>query len=81
LTFEQFIDTRIAALNAQWTRPIDKLTMIVGGDYPASRDSSGRISLRAGDRRQHRDGPFLSGGTENVGAGYARANMRVHRLR
>ncbi len=33
LTFEQSIDTSHRGFNAQWTRPINKLTMIVGGDY------------------------------------------------
>src|SRR4030095_16985603 len=31
LTFEQFIDTSHRGVNAQWTRSINKLTMIVGG--------------------------------------------------
>jgi hypothetical protein len=30
LTFEQFIDTSHRGVNAQWSRPINKLTMIVG---------------------------------------------------
>ena len=43
LTFEQFIDTSHRGLNAQWTRPINKVTMIVGGDYRHT-DSHCRMS-------------------------------------
>ena len=33
LTFEQTIDTSHRAVNAQWTRLISRVTMIVGADY------------------------------------------------
>src|SRR5687767_13982394 len=33
LTFEQFIDTKHRAANGQWTKPISRLTMIVGADF------------------------------------------------
>lgn len=75
LTFEQFIDTSHRGVNAQWTRPIDKLTLIVGGDYRhthALQDEL-RYALVAGVNTP--SGPFVSGGTENVAAAYARANI------
>ncbi len=75
LTFEQFIDTSHRALNAQWTRPIDKVTLIVGGDYrhTDSLQDEYRYALVTGVNTK--SGPFLSGGTENVAAAYARANV------
>ena len=75
LTFEQFIDTSHQALNAQWTRPIDKVTLIVGGDYrhTDSLQDEYRYALVTGVNTK--SGPFLSGGTENVAAAYARANV------
>ena len=75
LTFEQFIDTSHQALNAQWTKPIDKVTLIVGGDYrhTDSLQDEYRYALMTGVNTK--SGPFLSGGTENVAAGYARANV------
>lgn len=77
LTFEQFIDTSHRAFNGQWTRPINKLTMIVGADYrhTESRQDELRYALVSGVNTQ--SGPFLSGGTETVMAGYARANVQV----
>jgi outer membrane receptor protein involved in Fe transport len=77
LTFEQFIDTSHRAINGQWTRPINKLTMIVGADYRhthALQDEL-RYALVAGVNTP--SGPFLSGGTETVAAAYARANVAV----
>jgi outer membrane receptor protein involved in Fe transport len=75
LTFEQYIDTAHWAGNAQWTRPYGKLTLIVGADY---RDTDSiqdeyRYTLVSGVNT--RTGPFLSGGTETILGGYARANV------
>jgi outer membrane receptor protein involved in Fe transport len=77
LTFEQFIDTQHRAFNGQWTRPIDKLTLIVGGDYrhTDSIQDEYRYALVTGVNT--RSGPFLSGGEETIAAGYARANVAV----
>jgi outer membrane cobalamin receptor len=77
LTFEQFIDTSHRGLNAQWTRPINKLTMIVGGDFRHTHalQDEYRYALVTGVNTK--SGPFLSGGTESVAAGYARANVAV----
>ena len=77
LTFEQFIDTSHRGVNAQWSRPINKLTMIVGADFrhtDALQDEL-RYALIGGVNTQ--TGPFISGGTENVAAAYARANIAV----
>jgi outer membrane receptor protein involved in Fe transport len=77
LTFEQFIDTSHRGVNAQWTRPINKLTMIVGADYRRthSLQDEFRYALVGGVNTPA--GPFISGGTENVLAAYARANVAV----
>jgi outer membrane receptor protein involved in Fe transport len=77
LTFEQFIDTAHRAVNAQWTRPIDKVTMIVGADFrhtDAIQDEF-RYALVSGVNTP--SGPFLSGGVETVAAAYARANIAM----
>jgi len=75
LTFEQFIDTSHRAVNAQWTKPFDKVTLIVGGDFrhTDSLQDEYRYALVTGVNTK--SGPFFSGGTENVAAGYARANV------
>ena len=77
MTFEQFIDTSHRGLNAQWTKPINKVTMIVGGDYrhTAALQNELRYALVTGINTK--TGPFISGGTETVAAGYARANIAV----
>jgi outer membrane receptor protein involved in Fe transport len=75
LTFEQFIDTSHKAVNGQWTRPIKKLTLIVGGDYHHTDGLQNelRYTLVSGINTQ--SGPFPSGGTETVAAGYVRTNI------
>ncbi|MEO7134842.1 MAG: TonB-dependent receptor [Vicinamibacterales bacterium] len=75
LTFEQFIDTSHRGLNAQWTRPINKLTMIVGGDYRHTDALQDEFRYLLVSGVNTRTGPFLSGGTETVAAAYARANI------
>ncbi|HEX6162097.1 MAG TPA: TonB-dependent receptor [Vicinamibacterales bacterium] len=77
LTFEQFIDTSHRGLNAQWTRAIDKLTMIVGADYRHTRALQDELRYALVSGVNTASGPFISGGTENVVAGYARANVAV----
>lgn len=77
LTFEQFINTSHRAANGQWTRPISKLTMIVGGDYrhTDSLQDELRYALVSGVNTP--SGPFQSGGKETISAGYARGNVAV----
>ena len=77
LTFEQFIDTSHRGINAQWTRPLDNVTMIVGADYRRTHamQDEFRYALVSGVNTP--SGPFPSGGTENVIAAYARANVAV----
>jgi outer membrane receptor protein involved in Fe transport len=77
LTFEQFIDTSHRAFNAQWTRPIRKLTMIVGADLRHTESSQDEFRYALVTGVNTRSGPFVSGGTENVAAAYARANVAV----
>lgn len=77
MTFEQFIDTSHRAVNGQWTRPIQKLTLIVGADYrhTDSLQDEFRYALVGGVNTP--SGPFQSGGTETVAAGYARGNIAI----
>ncbi len=77
LTFEQNIDTAHRGFNAQWTRPINKLTMIVGADYRHTEAQQDELRYALVTGVNTRSGPFLSGGTETVAAGYARANIAV----
>jgi outer membrane receptor protein involved in Fe transport len=75
LTFAQNIDTSHRAVNGQWTRPVNRVTVIVGGDYrhTESHQDELRYTLVAGVNTPN--GPFPSGGTERVVAGYARASI------
>ena len=77
LTFEQFIDTSHRGVNAQWTKSINKLTMIVGGDYRRTHSVQDELRYALVTGVNTRSGPFVSGGTEKVLAGYARANVAV----
>jgi outer membrane receptor protein involved in Fe transport len=78
LTFEQFIDTSHGGFNAQWTRPIDKVTLIVGTDFRRTESLQDELRYVLVSGVNTRTGPFLSGGTETVAAGYARANVAVN---
>jgi len=75
LTFEQFIDTTHRALNGQWTVPINKLTLIVGADYRHTDALQNELRYALVSGVNTPSGPFPSGGTETVAAGYARANI------
>ncbi len=77
LTFAQTIDTSHRSFNGQWTRPISKVTMIVGADYryTDSLQDELRYALVSGVNTE--TGPFASGGQETILAGYARANVQV----
>lgn len=77
LTFEQTIDTSHGMGNAQWTRPFGRATVILGGDYRRTHSVQDelRYTLVAGVNTP--SGPFKSGGTERVGAGYARASINA----
>ena len=77
LTFEQFIDTAHRAINGQWTRPINKLTMIVGADYRRTHSVQDELRYALVSGVNTPNGPFISGGTETVAAAYARANVAV----
>jgi outer membrane receptor protein involved in Fe transport len=77
LTFEQFIDTSHRSFNSQWTKPIQKLTLIVGADLRHTESSQDEFRYALVTGVNTKSGPFVSGGTENVAAGYARANVTV----
>jgi outer membrane receptor protein involved in Fe transport len=77
LTFEQFIDTSHRAFNAQWTKPVRKLTMIVGAEMRHTESAQDELRYALVSGANTKSGPFVSGGTENVAAAYARANIAV----
>jgi outer membrane receptor protein involved in Fe transport len=75
LTFEQFIDTSHAMANGQWTKPMGRVTMIVGGDYRRTESAQDELRYALVGGVNTPSGPFISGGTETVGAVYARASI------
>lgn len=75
LTFEQFIDTKHAMANGQWTRPLGRATLIVGGDYHRTESSQDELRYTLIGGVNTPNGPFVSGGTETLGAAYARASI------
>ena len=77
LTFEQTIDTSHRGLNAQFSRLFNRVTVILGTDYrnTESHQDELRYALVSGVNTQ--SGPFPSGGTERVIAGYARASINA----
>jgi outer membrane receptor protein involved in Fe transport len=77
LTFEQFIDTQHSMANGQWTRPMGRVTMIVGGDYRRTESAQDELRYVLVSGVNTKTGPFVSGGTETVGAVYARASINA----
>ncbi|MDP2054967.1 MAG: TonB-dependent receptor, partial [Acidobacteriota bacterium] len=75
MTFEQFIDTRHAMANGQWTRPLGRATLIVGGDYHRTESAQDELRYALVLGINTPNGPFVSGGTETLGAAYARASI------
>ena len=77
LTFEQTIDTSHRGLNAQFSRLFNRVTVILGTDYrhTESHQDELRYALVSGVNTP--SGPFPSGGTERVVAGYARASINA----
>lgn len=77
LTFAQTIDTTHGMGNGQWTRPMGRVTMIVGADYRRTKSSQDELRYALVRGVNTASGPFVSGGTERVAAGYARASVRA----
>jgi outer membrane receptor protein involved in Fe transport len=77
LTFAQTIDTSHQGFNAQFSRLFNRVTMIVGTDvrHTESHQDELRYALVGGVNTE--TGPFPSGGTERVVAGYARASINA----
>jgi outer membrane receptor protein involved in Fe transport len=77
LTFEQTIDTSHRAVNGQYSRSFNNVTMIVGADYrdTDSHQDELRYALVGGVNTP--TGPFPSGGSERIIAGYARASINA----
>ena len=76
-TFAQAIDTAHTSTNLQWTRPIGRVTMIVGADYRRTKASQDELRYALVGGVNSASGPFMSGGTETIGAVYARANVHA----
>ena len=72
LTTKQTTGTEHRMFNGQWTQPFGKMTLVAGGDFhhTDSTVSELRYSLTNVET-----GPFLVGGTERLGAAYARATI------
>ncbi|MDO8678068.1 MAG: TonB-dependent receptor [Acidobacteriota bacterium] len=77
LTFAQTIDTKHGMGNAQWTRPIGRATVILGGDYRRTHSVQDELRYALVSGVNTASGPFKSGGTERVTAGYARASINA----
>lgn len=77
LTFEQAIDTSHAMANGQWTRPLGRVTLIVGADYRRTESAQDELRYALVRGVNTASSPFVSGGTETVGAVYARANVNA----
>lgn len=77
LTFAQDIDTSHAMANGQWTRPVGRVTMILGADYRRTKSAQDELRYVLVSGVNTPTGPFVSGGTETVGAVYARANVNA----
>jgi outer membrane cobalamin receptor len=77
LTFEQTIDTSHGMGNAQWTRPFGRATVILGGDYRRTHSVQDELRYALVSGVNTASGPFQSGGTERVTAGYARASVNA----
>ena len=75
LTFAQTIETSHRGFNAQFSRLFNRVTVILGTDYrnTESHQDELRYALVAGVNTE--SGPFGSGGTERIVAGYARASI------
>ncbi len=77
LTFEQFINTSHRAFNGQFTRPVGKVTMILGGDFHRTNSAQDELRFVLVSGVNTKTGPFASGGIETGYAGYGRANVAV----
>jgi outer membrane receptor protein involved in Fe transport len=77
LTFAQTINTSHRMGNAQWTRPFGRATVILGGDYRRTHSVQDELRYALVSGVNTASGPFKSGGTEQVAAGYARASVNA----
>ena len=77
LTFAQTIDTSHGAVNGQWSRQFNRVTMIVGADYRHTKSHQDELRYALVSGVNTPSGPFPSGGIEDVVAGYARARINA----
>jgi outer membrane receptor protein involved in Fe transport len=77
LTFAQTIDTSHGAVNGQWSRQFNRVTMIVGADYRHTKSHQDELRYVLVSGVNTATGPFPSGGIEDVVAGYARARINA----
>ena len=72
LTTKQTTGTEHRMLNGQWTQPFGKMTLVVGGDFHHTESTVSELRYSVTNVET---GPFLVGGTERLGAAYARATI------
>jgi outer membrane receptor protein involved in Fe transport len=72
LTTKQTTGTEHRMANGQWTQPFGKTTLVVGGDYHHTESTVSELRYSVTNVET---GPFFVGGTEQLGAAYARATI------
>ena len=72
LTTEQTTDTSHRMVNGQWSRPFRKVMLVAGGDFHHTESTVTELRYSVTNVKT---GPFFAGGTEQVGAAYARATV------
>ena len=74
LTTEQTTDTTHRMVNGQWARPMGRVTLVAGADY---RYTDSTVAEYRYSLTNVQTGPFIAGGTERLGAAYARATVQA----
>jgi outer membrane receptor protein involved in Fe transport len=72
LTTKQTTGTEHRMFNGQWTQPFGKTTLVVGGDFHHTESDVSELRYSVTNVET---GPFIVGGTERLGAVYARATI------
>jgi outer membrane cobalamin receptor len=72
LTTKQTTDTEHKMFNGQWTQPFGKMTLVAGGDFHHTDSTVAELRYSVTNVET---GPFVVGGTERLGAAYARATI------
>ncbi len=75
LTTKQTTGTEHRMFNGQWTQPFRNTTLVVGGDFHHTESTVSELRYSITNVET---GPFLVGGTERLGAVYARATIAAN---